>query len=46
MTEQQLLEAVARLWVDNGGDVDGVDFCLQKLKDAIKQEIENREDTL
>ena len=42
MTDKQLLVEVARVWVDGGGDAEGLDWCHQKLKEAINVEIENR----
>ena len=42
MTDEQLIAEVARVWVDNGGDADGLDWCHQKLKEAVNSEIENR----
>ena len=42
MTDEQLIAEVARVWVDGGGDADGLDWCHQKLKEAVNSEIENR----
>lgn len=42
MTDEQLIAEVARVWVDGGGDADGLDWCHQKLKEAVNFEIENR----
>ena len=42
MTDDQLIAEVARVWVDGGGDADGLDWCHQKLKEAVNTEIENR----
>lgn len=42
MTDDQLISEVARLWVDGGGDAEGLDWCHQKLKEAVNTEIENR----
>lgn len=42
MTDEQLVAELARVWVDGGGDADGLDWCHQKLKAAVNAEIENR----
>ena len=41
MTDDQLIAEVARVWVDGGGDAEGLDWCHQKLKEAVNAEIEN-----
>lgn len=43
MTDEQLIAAVARMWVDGGGDADGLDWCHQRLKEAVAAEIQSRE---
>lgn len=42
MTDDQLIAEVAKVWVDGGGDAEGLDWCHQKLKKAVNAEIENR----
>lgn len=42
MTDDQRIAEVARVWVDGGGDAEGLDWCYQKLKEAVNAEIENR----
>ena len=42
MTDTQLIEKMARVWVDSGGDVEGIDYCYQKLKEAVIAETESR----
>lgn len=42
MTDEQLIAEVARIWVDAGGDAEGIDWNVSKLKDAINTEIEDR----
>lgn len=42
MTDAKLIAEVARIWVDGGGDADGIDWCHRMLKDAINAEIANR----
>lgn len=46
MTDDQLIAEVARVWVDGGGDAEGLDWCRQKLKEAVNAEIENRKQGL
>lgn len=42
MSDEKLITEVARVWVDGGGDVDGLDWCHRQLKEAVAAEIENR----
>lgn len=42
MTDDELIAEVARVWVNGGGDADGLDWCHQKLKAAVNMEIWNR----
>lgn len=42
MSDDKLVAEVARLWVDGGGDVEGLAWCYQKLKKAITTESERR----
>ena len=42
MSDEKLIAEVARVWVDGGGDADGLDWCHQQLKAAVAADIENR----
>ena len=42
MSDEKLIADVARVWVDGGGDAEGLDWCHQKLKEAVSAEIERR----
>lgn len=33
--DDKLIDEVARLWVENGGDYDGFLFCSQQIKERI-----------
>jgi len=35
MSDEQMIQMVAELWVANGGDADGIDFLKEKIKEAI-----------
>ena len=35
MDDMALIKTVARIWVDNGGDSIGFDFCSQAIRDQI-----------
>lgn len=39
MSDEQLIAAVAKLWVDGGGDVDRICWCFKKLREAIATEV-------
>lgn len=36
MTDAELIDRVARLWIELGGDSEGVEWCWRKLHDRIK----------
>ncbi len=42
VSDQQLAEEVAKVWVDGGGDVDGLYWAFDILKAAVIAEIESR----
>lgn len=42
MTDENLVQLVAELWVDRGGDVEGFDWCAQKIRDAIARLIDEK----
>jgi len=37
MEDKKLIDLVARLWTQNGGDADGLEFCYGELKRRIKE---------
>ncbi len=40
MTDKEFLQHIAKLWVELGGDAEGLDWNVSKLKEAIKKEME------
>jgi len=42
MTDDKLFAEIATLWVDNGGDDEGIAWCWQKIRDAVREEMRNR----
>lgn len=42
MNDKVLIEIIAQIWVNNGGDSDGIEWCKDKLKERIRQLIEER----
>lgn len=40
MTDADLIEECARVWVDGGGDADGIAWCYQRLHKAVSDECE------
>ena len=38
MSDQELIAAMARLWVDQGGDSEGIEWCWRQIRDAVAQE--------
>ena len=35
MNDEKLVQLVAELWVDHGGDAEGFDWCIQSIRNAI-----------
>ena len=35
MTDKELIDKIARIWVENGGDQKGYDKCIRRIRDAI-----------
>lgn len=42
MSEAALIYAMAELWVNSGGDAEGIDWCKNKIKAAIKEIIKEQ----
>ena len=42
MGDENLISAMADIWVDAGGDEDGISYCLDRLKQAVREEIARR----
>lgn len=38
MSDDKLIAHIARMWVDGGGDAEGVEWCWRKLRDAVAAE--------
>jgi len=43
MNDIELIDAVATLWVENGGDDIGIDWCFKDIKEAILNKIDEKE---
>ncbi len=43
MSDSELIDAVAELWVENGGDADGIAWCFQKIKEAVEELTKSRD---
>lgn len=37
MSDDELIEAMARLWVDNGGNAEGIYWCARKIRAKVKE---------
>jgi len=42
MNDEQLVEKVAEIWVENGGDANGLDYLYLKLKKRIEELYTNK----
>lgn len=42
MTDKELIDEVAKFWVENGGDADGIAFCWAKIKEAVEDILNDR----
>lgn len=43
-SDKRLVDEVAEMWVDSGGDVEGVDWVMDALKERIAEIIEERKE--
>ena len=37
MSDKEIIETTARLWISLGGDAEGLDYCYCQLKDKINE---------
>ena len=37
MNDDQLIGYVAQIWVDNGGDAEGIDWCYRQIKERVAE---------
>jgi hypothetical protein len=42
-SDKQLIDAVANLWVEMGGDAEGVTFCWHELRRRVEEIIKENE---
>lgn len=42
MTDKELCSLIANIWLENGGDAEGFEWCWRKIRDAIKKEEEKK----
>jgi hypothetical protein len=42
--DQQLVEAVARVWIKGGGDAEGIEWCWGDIRDTVQQLQEEAEE--
>ena len=42
MGDDELISRVAVMWVDGGGDAEGISWCWLKLAQAVAKELERR----
>ena len=44
MNDEQLIDYIAKIWFDNGGDADGIAFCWQRIADRVDDYEEKERD--
>jgi len=44
MKDEKLIDLIARIWVANGGDADGIDWAWKKIRDRIAKLSEEERD--
>jgi len=37
MTDEKLIDLVAQVWFENGGDSEGIVWCWEKIKERVKE---------
>jgi len=43
MTEEKLIAKIAHLWIENGGDAEGLSWCWERIRQAVQDEINSRQ---
>jgi len=38
MSDEEMLQRVAALWIELGGDADGVEWCWRQLRDEVAKQ--------
>lgn len=44
MNGEKLIDAVAELWVENGGDEDGILWCVNKIAMSVRAKLKEKEE--
>jgi hypothetical protein len=44
LTDEELIEKMAVLWIENGGDEDGIHFCYGRIANKVRELTELDED--
>ena len=42
MSDQQLSDYIASLWVENGGDAEGIAWCWGRIKEAVEAKLKEK----
>lgn len=37
MSDEELITKIAELWVQNGGDAEGIEWCWVRIRDKVKE---------
>ena len=41
MEEKELIKLIANIWIANGGDAEGIEWCWAKIRDEVKKQLRN-----
>lgn len=39
MSDEQLIDEIATLWVKNGGDAEGIVWCWKRIQEAVEAKL-------
>lgn len=45
LSDEDLIREIAYIWVDNGGDAEGIYWVVDRLANAIQEEIDSRNES-
>lgn len=43
MSDERLIDEVATLWVENGGDAEGIAWCWKRIQEAIEAKLKEKD---
>ena len=42
MSDERLIDEVATIWVENGGDAEGIAWCWKRIQEAVEAKLKEK----